>query len=263
MLLALIHGKLSRNQENMEDILTSNVFGAFQYLSAGELLLKFLSKASSLDGKYPLVNLSLESRLYIEFWPWLSEAGFASCEPDVLIRIDPPEGDAYLVLIEAKYRSGKSSEREATDNQIESNEPVQNIKDQLAREWQQLMLLAGKETRTPVLIYLTADGSYPYRELIESQNELRVRTEHEGMLCWLSWRHLAAILVPKQNTEMLADLLRVLRKLNLTFFEGFSPLQCYELPSWHFRQEPSNSSRRFSWNMISMPTYFDWRFTDV
>ena len=93
----------------------------------------------------------------------------ASCEPDVLIRIDPPEGDRYLVLIEAKYRSGKSSDREPTANQTESNEPIQDIKDQLAREWQQPRLLAAKETRAPVLIYLTADVSYPREELIESQ----------------------------------------------------------------------------------------------
>src|ERR671913_1988041 len=86
--------------------------GAFQYLPTGELLLDFLSWACSLYGKYPLVNLSLESRIHFEFWPWLTEAGFASCQPDVLIRIDPPEGDGFLVLIEAKYRSGKSSERE-------------------------------------------------------------------------------------------------------------------------------------------------------
>lgn len=53
MLVALLHGKLSREQENIEDILTSNVFGVLKYLPPGTVLIPFLSKASTPDEKHP------------------------------------------------------------------------------------------------------------------------------------------------------------------------------------------------------------------
>ena len=37
MLSALLHGKLSREQENMEDILTSIVFDTLRHLPPGDL----------------------------------------------------------------------------------------------------------------------------------------------------------------------------------------------------------------------------------
>jgi hypothetical protein len=115
MLRALIHSKLSRDQENMEDILTSNVFGTLRYLSTAEVILSFLAKASTLNGDFPLAGLSARSKVDFEFWPWLTAPSCAGCEPDVLLRVDSPAGGKYLVLIEAKYRSGKSSKADLID----------------------------------------------------------------------------------------------------------------------------------------------------
>ena len=41
MLQALLNGKLSREQENMEDILTSNVFGLLRYVQPQDGILKY------------------------------------------------------------------------------------------------------------------------------------------------------------------------------------------------------------------------------
>lgn len=49
MLEALLHGKLSRNQENMEDILASSVSGLLQLMPATELG-RFLAMASDEEG---------------------------------------------------------------------------------------------------------------------------------------------------------------------------------------------------------------------
>jgi hypothetical protein len=57
MLMVLLRGKLSRDQENMEDILTSNVFGVLQYLPPGAALVPFLHKVSTPEGKCPLADL--------------------------------------------------------------------------------------------------------------------------------------------------------------------------------------------------------------
>ena len=44
MYLAEIHGKLSRQNENMEDILTSNVFSFFKYTARQIFLFAFLQE---------------------------------------------------------------------------------------------------------------------------------------------------------------------------------------------------------------------------
>ena len=44
-----------------------------------------------------------------QFWPWLQEPDCLGVEPDVLIQIRDSRGTTHLILIEAKYRSGKSS----------------------------------------------------------------------------------------------------------------------------------------------------------
>jgi hypothetical protein len=252
MLRALIHGKLSRDQENMEDILTSNVFGTLRYTPTAEVILSFLSKASSLSGECPLTGLSVQSKIDYEFWPWLSEPGCSGCEPDVLLRVD----DHYLILIEAKYRSGKSSESKiiadsasitpTTETSIERN-------DQLAREWQQLNLVASKENRTPILIYLTAHMSLPREEIQKSEKELFAQAKTKATLCWLSWRHLAAIVSKNRDNKELHDLLLVLQRLNLTFFEGFSTFRRFDWPEWHF-------DTKLQWDQMRALPAWDWRF---
>ena len=77
MTIAELHGKISSAGENlhnqMEDLLTSDVFGACKYLRPETLLVPFLKTAISLEGE------TLESHLpdqvvSIEycFWPMLA-----------------------------------------------------------------------------------------------------------------------------------------------------------------------------------------------
>ena len=125
MLQALLHGKLSREQENMEDILSSVVFGALEYLPGSFGLLPFLARSTDAAGNGPLQGVCHDSGVTYEFWPWWTAEGGTVCQPDVVIRIDEPSGGKWLLAIEAKYRSGKSSE---ADEGLRPN-------DQLAREW--------------------------------------------------------------------------------------------------------------------------------
>lgn len=243
--MALIHGKLSSDQENMEDILTSNVFGVLKYLPPWDALVPFISKAKSTEGEQPLANLPKDVTAECEFWPWLQEPGCEGCEPDVLIRIGGPHSKKTLVLVEAKYRSGKSSD------EGEDERP----NDQLAREWDNLKRLAAREGAEPVLIYLTTDFAYPAADIESSQHESMTKRGERGRICWLSWRHLASV-ISRGRHKMLEDLVAFLRRLNLTFFEGFSRIDLLRAIQWKFTGVPV----RFEWKSPWMEETVRWGF---
>jgi len=89
--LAEIHGKLSNNNENREDILTSNVFSFFKYANR-QVFLYALMQFLSLD----ISNTALNDAEFI-FWPTYTD----NTEPDLVIIIG-----SYYLLVETKYHSG-------------------------------------------------------------------------------------------------------------------------------------------------------------
>ena len=83
MLEALVKGKLSREQENMEDILTSNVFGLLKYLPPWILLFPFL-KMTYFNNEYPsLEEIPDDLSFKFNFWPPLHEKNCNPCEVEV------------------------------------------------------------------------------------------------------------------------------------------------------------------------------------
>ena len=223
MIDALLKRKFSRSQENMEDILTSNVFGTFKYNPDRRPLVKFLLKARSAAGEPAFSVLPDNAEIHFDFWPWLDNAA-GQCEPDVLVRINY-ELEKYLILIEAKLWSGKSLPSKLATNL--GNQFNQLARDQLAREWLCLKSLAKNENACPKLIYLTADTVCPADEIIESQNALILNSGENGSMFWLSWRSLPTILDQFPESLMFHDLAESLRYLDLTFFEGFSSFQAH------------------------------------
>ncbi|MGE0681985.1 MAG: hypothetical protein AB7P69_13935 [Candidatus Binatia bacterium] len=196
----------------------------------------------------------------------MEEPTCTPCEPDLLIRINCPDGERIVVLIEAKYRSGKSSEEETSSlTEISRNREESDVltssqdeiplKDQLSREWENLQSLADKESAQPVLVYLTADVGCPTKEIEDSQKALESRKKETGTICWLSWRHLPSLIVNSEN-EMLRDLATVLRRLNLTFFEGFSLVSSLGHIQWQFFPEPI----RFNWACRRIDKSLRWKF---
>ncbi len=247
MLMALMKGKLSREQENMEDVLTSNVFGTLKYVDPAEGLMPFLGRAKLPNGdKVPFARVTAADVSY-KFWPWWQEGDCIGCEPDVVLRIDCVDKRKYIILVEAKYHSGKSSEAE---------EGEEHPTDQLAREWDNLTHYANRENRTPVLIYLTAGFGCPVAAIKASEQDFRSKRCDET-LCpftcyWLSWRHLPRVLKDREN-PMLQDLEAVLRHLNLMFFEGISEVRVPGHVQWAFRKD-------FDWTMGRKVQEILWRF---
>lgn len=246
MIEALVFGKLSREQENMEDILTSNVFGLLRLMAPADGLLPFLRIAKLPDGKRPLEQLGDDIDIQLDFWPRFKELDCHSCEPDVVIRISRRGRLMQLVWVEAKYRSGKSSEESLDDDRPN---------DQLAREWDNLVRVALREHAEPLLIYLTADVGLPEHEIAASKGEFeRKRRFDSPFTCaWLSWRDLPVAI--SSCSALIADNLRMLAdRLDLHYFQGIGRIQPLEC-TYAF----TPSFQRFNWGVdAASPTR--WRF---
>src|SRR3989304_1732492 len=108
MLAAQLRGKLTRKEEDLEDLLTSNVFGSIKYVPHENGLIPLLAAAEDSNGFNPLRSLPKISAVDYEFWPYLEDGNGNAREPDVLIRITYETKRQIIILVEAKYKSGKS-----------------------------------------------------------------------------------------------------------------------------------------------------------
>ena len=232
----------------MEDILTSNVFGLLRYVRPQEGIMKYLSLAEDEDRKRPLESLSFLSEvpqdsIEYEFWPWWEESDCIGCEPDVVISLKIPDKKDLLVLIEAKYLSGKSSE---------ADESYDTPTDQLAREWDNLSVKANKLDDCPVLIYLTAHYAYPVQDINDAISEFRKKRPNgaKPVIYWLSWRHLTTV-CESSHHPILNDIKLLLDRLGLTFFDGIA-LDYVNIP-WSFEVV-------FDWQVVSGIQKINWRF---
>lgn len=257
MLPALLRGKLSRDQENMEDVLTSNVFGLLQYVSPAEGLFRWLALAEAVGPdaeaeRFPLrflaesAEVTLLSERY-EFWPFWSQPDCTACEPDVVIRITDSHDSRWIILIEAKYRSGKSSE--AAEAEAPPN-------DQLAREWDNLVRIAEDEGATPYLVYLTANIGLPTAEIEASIADFQENTTHDPQrprILALSWRQIGEAFRTSGNS-ILRDLIQLHERLGLTYFRGVHCCRSPESWSWTFDRLPGR------WTSLNALPAIDWRF---
>jgi hypothetical protein len=107
MIPALISGKLSREQENMEDLLTSMVFGQLRYLDYGSGLYRFLQHVDNQHFVRQLPSPGEAVDVHYKFWPWLTADGCVGCEPDVLLTLRSGGADQIRILVESKHLSEK------------------------------------------------------------------------------------------------------------------------------------------------------------
>jgi hypothetical protein len=245
MIEALLHGKLSREQESMEDLLTSNVFGMLQYVPPELGVLPLLAEAVTVSGDHPLASLRSTSnrtktKATYEFWP-----RWAGCEPDVVLQLLGNDGSHFLIAVEAKYLSGKSSQADFAEIL-----PC----DQLACEWIHLVKRANELGARPYLIYLTSHICCPEMEIRSSIEEHLVKsvsTTAEPSICWLSWRQLSRLFGNNFN-PILSSIARMAEKMGLTFFYGMTKIASVHL-DWNFLIKKT-------WNFRIAPISVSWRF---
>jgi len=251
MIEALLEGKLSEEQENMEDVLTSMVFGAFRREKAASGLLPFICLAEPCEGSIPLPNEYIHCTAKYddyEFWPrWPTYGNVAACEPDLVIEINIPNSKNILLLIEVKYQSGKSSE--ASTQEL--------IMDQLAKEWLHLCKRAETCECMPWLIYLTADIACPRKDIenaIKEINEKGPKGDKSLKLdiSWLSWRCLSELFDSDSDdsaSTALKDISKLVRYLGLNYYKGVSGHS--SLPESYFRFDRPFTN--FQWQYAPIP----------
>ena len=225
MIDAILKGKLSIHQENMEDILTSVVFGMLKFVDAKEGLIPFLSRAVKADGQTLKDIIDGCTGGEYDFWPYYKYYE-RPCEPDVVITLKGGP-KPILVVVEAKYRSGKSSESDDT----------LLVNDQLAREYMNLLEYSRRISAEPVLIYLTQDVGRPHDEIARSLHEIEKKHADQAAvdIYWLSWRHLTEL--PTQGNVILEELVSLLeKKLRLFFYRGVSRFDAVGEVAWCFSQ---------------------------
>jgi len=289
MIDALLRSKLNSRQENMEDILTSNVFGMLQYVRPESGLFRFLACARTPERheihSFPLQNLFCESdAVEYRFWPTWQKR-----EPDVELRIKRGDVDLYLIGIEAKYRSGKSSEAEADDVEKETQKEVsRECTDQLACEWNELADEAERLKSKPVLIYLTADFGCPIDQIRASLEEHKWKRPNspEPTIYWLSWRELSDLFGDEAIGSILRAIANMVKKMGLTPFRGLNKVApinvtwIFDAPAhricrkskavveaWRFDVQPIRCHWTFQgaapeWSFSVRPIASEWRFQE-
>lgn len=219
-------GKIPSKLQNSEDLLTSSVIGTFQYLSSSTYIQSVLESSVNVNGNHLLFDSAIKECMY-EFWPRLDNS-----EPDVLLRLTDESNQEYLLCIEAKYWSDKSSEEDTTTD-IDERQNWQ--RDQLAREIEdmhtivchKLMKVNQEKLKKYMLVYLTNDTYLHFKELKESIKFVKNIDFPNNHLYWLSWKQIFSVInsikdfQTKQDAILLTDLKRLLKKKGLVSFNGF------------------------------------------
>jgi hypothetical protein len=260
MLQAMLHGKLTRQEEQMEDLLTSNVLGLLKYMPPEMVLIPFLSQA-----KNPLSGMTLHEWLkdtvgikLWKFWPRISAYDSKPCEPDVEIIFRNRDETLTWLLIEAKYSSGKSSleiKGEYSPN------------DQLAREFDNLRTICEEEGVVKYgVIYLTADFCCPIEDLQESSREYEEKRQTKPHLFWLSWRGLYEFLISEgaRDAPISSDLQQLLLYLELVRyrklrFEELNTIGWTFSPSAHSWSWEKTIARACLWFFVKGQIGWPWK----
>lgn len=255
MTIAEIRGKISEEgtnlSERMEDLLTADTFGCFRYLPPEKALIPFLSTAKSFRGHILVLPTEIVGAYY-SFWPWVRLHGCTSCEPDVVIGIETEGRGLHLVFVEAKYRSGISSE----EDQGESPN------DQLARELDNLDRISPVDLHwspelaviSRNLLFVTQDMGMPRTLIAQSLAEYQHKRNRQGDIYWTSWRFLQPVLEESlnpenspQSTAVIEDMSKLLLRKGLTVFRGINPISVYyDLPRFY-----TVTPRIYTWLSVS------------
>lgn len=199
MYLAEIHGKLSRENENKEDILTSNVFSFFKYTDRSIFLYRFLRSLN--------LKIAIEDAINAEFnfWPTYVDG----TEPDLVILVG-----TYYLLVEAKYSSG-------------FGQGTLTTKHQLVREILGGMYEAKSLDKEFKIIAVTAHYYKPF-DIAKD-----IPSEFHPCFQWTNWQSIAFFInqtlesnprMPAEMWLLANDLYRLLVKKNLRNFEGIKAL---------------------------------------
>jgi len=253
MTIAELHGKLSSSgnfDDRVEDLLTSDVFGALRYLPPDRGIVPFLNAVLHMNSvtsvlRHPDRAIS-PSQVRYHFWPW---GTVLRREPDLLVLLDLKD-EQYAFVFEAKYRSGPSDLEPAED--LGANEPTELGEApaayglQLADQYDDLIqpspyreIAVGAPIKNRFLIYITAHTTCPRETLDRSLDQLNKRHEAHGFqlsrefaaghMLWASWFDVWRVIKEQDFRDfpfglVAQDLLRLLARKGFRAFSGFADI---------------------------------------
>jgi len=234
MIMAELHGKLSEGSsylERREDILTSNVFQSIKYLESRFGLIPILNSVFS-DNKISL-QLDQDENWSVEYFFW-PEGIERKREPDLLIYLKS-KIENYVIVIEAKYRSGPSNLEEIADETEKAygNQLSDQFIDLLKRRYK----IAGRKINfeCPLgncyLLYLTMNSTKPKYDIESSIEQFQKNNPNSKIaikdhLLWTNWTKIWSVLSSKpiesfQQILIRNDLLALLEQKGFKEFTGF------------------------------------------
>lgn len=228
ILIQAVLASKSLGYEYTEDILTSTVFGALRYLRPDIILIPFI-EASFLYNEQrtnlwkKLNSEGIELRCYREieyvYWPRNNNYG----EPDLIILFkNHIHGyDDFLLIVEAKFKSGKSGTEE-NDQLVRYYEAITNDIENFSEP-----RVSGFKGKKGYIVYLTEAEAYSDIAassylLGNKYNELKDQIFH------LKWQQLYKTFetmyefCSSNEKAIVNDLIEYLKKLGLRDFSGIS-----------------------------------------
>ncbi len=227
MIQAVLEGK-SLGYEYTEDILTSTIFGTLKYIRSDILLIPFVESAFLYNDERTtlwekLSSEGIELRCYREvesaFWTWNQNYG----EPDlILIFKDHVHGfDDLLLVIEAKFKSGKSGTEE-NDQLVRYFEAINNDIENFTES--SVSRFKGKKG---YIVYLTEAEAYSDIKATTKIIQSRYTKIKENVF-HLRWHQLYKTLEKMYpyytsfEKSIIDDLMKYMEKLGLRDFSGIS-----------------------------------------
>ena len=236
MIEAELRGKVPSDLQDVEDLLSSAVFGLLQYVPPSIFWPEVLTQAVSCKGK-PFVERCKElgaripefERLDVHFWHVHQEFG----EPDLLLVFSGGDQSPLCFIIEAKLWANKSGRGE----QDQLNRYLAALKDP---EWLGKITGFRGPMALPGLIYLTSRAAW--LELSDSIEHAPNYLVAEASLFLLQWQDILEVahqVFPQADQPQRTMLSRVadfLEHRGLDYFRGFShiPLGYFVAVNAHF-----------------------------
>jgi hypothetical protein len=163
------------------------------------------------------LNLVVSDSQAYWFWPRL-----AGAEPDLVVRIG-----SLLVIIEAKYHSGKSGKGSSAT--ATGGDEGHDGKDQLVREWRACSPEAARSSYPEALCGAIGSCDRVLIYLVQRRRQARERQAVEQSLKQepgarmyiLTWEDLDEVLATQGGAPWMAELRMYLHRRRLTAFRGF------------------------------------------
>ena len=215
MLVAEIHGKGNRAMEDVEDLLTSAVFGHLRLVQPPVFWPALLSRIRTAERpSRSLAQILVESgtnlrdftEVKFRFWPNFSGYG----EPDIEVMLHGAGSEPITLLIEVKLNSGKSG----TGESDQLSRYLNLLHDpRFATEWPSAI-----DRR--FVVYLTK--SFSAQELQASCSAAR-SLHAPARIFGLEWVELAEIAQnEQQHSELLREVAKFLKRRGFERFHGFA-----------------------------------------